>query len=76
MGQDHPHCPFSASHSHALYRKNLRWILHFRFLKKKSMIKIKKTMAQVVECLPSKCKALSSNPNITKKKKKNQKAKI
>jgi hypothetical protein len=23
-------------------------------------------MAQVVECLPSKCKALSSNPNIAK----------
>jgi hypothetical protein len=26
-------------------------------------------MPQVEECLPSKCKALSSNPNITKKKK-------
>jgi hypothetical protein len=27
-------------------------------------------MAQVVECLPSKFEALSSNPNTTKKKKK------
>jgi hypothetical protein len=27
-------------------------------------------MAQVVECLPSKCKAMNSNPNIAKKKKK------
>jgi hypothetical protein len=27
-------------------------------------------MAQVIECLPSKCKALSSNLNTTKKKKK------
>jgi hypothetical protein len=26
-------------------------------------------MAQVVECLPSKCKAVSSNPNTAKKKK-------
>jgi hypothetical protein len=30
-------------------------------------------MAQVVECLPSKCETLSSNPSTTKKlKKKNQ----
>jgi hypothetical protein len=27
-------------------------------------------MVQAVECLPSKCKVLSSNPNTTKKKKK------
>jgi hypothetical protein len=27
-------------------------------------------MAQVIECLPSKCEALSSNPNIEKKKSK------
>jgi hypothetical protein len=27
-------------------------------------------MAQAVECLPSKCKALISNPNTAKKKKK------
>jgi hypothetical protein len=30
-------------------------------------------MAQVVECLPSKCEALSSNSNITKGKKKKKK---
>jgi hypothetical protein len=29
-------------------------------------------MSQVVECLLSKCKALSSNPNFTKKKKKSK----
>jgi hypothetical protein len=29
-------------------------------------------MAQVIECLPSKCKALSSNLNTTKKKKREE----
>jgi hypothetical protein len=29
-------------------------------------------VAQVVECLPSKCEALNSNPSTTKKKKKDK----
>jgi hypothetical protein len=43
--------------------KNMR-----TFLKNNIKLKRAEVMAQVVECLLSKCKALNSNPTITKKK--------
>jgi hypothetical protein len=44
--------------------------------KKNPSLKRAHGVVQVVEQLPSKCKALSSNPSTTKKKKKKEKIKV
>jgi hypothetical protein len=40
-----------------------------RLYSKNNLSKKAESMAKVVECLPCKCKALTSNPSTTKKKK-------